>query len=313
TRTSATGYLATGGGTEVTVDNRYDDRLPAVNLSAGLTSNLIVRLAAAKVMARPQLGALNPGGSITTTGNLTANIGNPLLAPFRANTVDASIEWYRPNGAFIGIGLFYKDIGTYVQNLRQVVPYNETGLPLSLLPPQFDGTEEFQVTTFVNTQGGDLKGIEVNVLQPFDFLPGFLKYTGFTGNFTFVKSQIDYVTSPTDPTPIRDDLINLSPRSWNATLYYDDKKLSARVSGAYRSRFLTRVPGQNGNDVEGRNGTLNVDAQISYRINERFELTLEGVNLTDQFIDQFISSQRNSVVVYNHTGREILFGGRFRF
>lgn len=313
TRTSATGYLATGGGTEVTVDNSYDDWLPAFNLSAGLTSNLIMRLAAAKVMARPQLGSLNPGGTITTTGNLSATIGNPLLAPFRADTVDASIEWYRPNGAFIGIGLFYKDISTYVQNLRQVIPYNETGLPLSLLPPQFDGTEEFQVTTFVNTQGGSLKGVEFNVLQPFDFLPGFLKYTGFTGNFTFVESKIDYVTSPTDPAPIRDDLINLSPRSWNATLYYDDKKLSARVSGAYRSRFLTRVPGQNGNDVEGRNSTLNVDAQVSYRINKNFELTLEGVNLTDQFIDQFISSQRNSVVVFNHTGREILFGGRFRF
>ena len=202
---------------------------------------------------------------------------------------------------------------TYVQNLRQVIPYNETGLPLSLLPPQFDGTEEFQVTTFVNTQGGSLKGVELNVLQPFDFLPGFLKYTGFTGNFTYVQSKINYVTSPTDPAPIRDDLINLSPRSWNATLYYDDKTFSARVSGAYRSRFLTRVPGQNGNDVEGRNSTLNIDAQISYRINKNFELTLEGVNLTDQFIDQFISSQRNSVVVYNHTGREILFGGRFRF
>lgn len=313
TRTSSTGYLATGGATEVTVDNSYDDWLPAINLSAGLTSSLIVRLAAAKVMARPQLGSLNPGGTITTTGNLSATIGNPLLAPFRADTVDASIEWYRPNGAFIGVGLFYKDISTYVQNLRQVIPYNETGLPLSLLPPQFDGTEEFQVTTFVNTQGGSLKGVEFNVLQPFDFLPGFLKYTGFTGNFTFVESKIDYVTSPTDPAPIRADLINLSPRSWNATLYYDDTKFSARVSGAYRSRFLTRVPGQNGNDVEGRNSTLNVDAQISYRINENFELTLEGVNLTDQFIDQFISSQRNSVVVYNHTGREILFGGRFRF
>lgn len=313
TRTSATGFLATGGGTPVTVDNRYDDWLPSFNLSANVTRDLVVRVAAAKVMARPQLGALNPGGAINTTGNLSANIGNPLLAPFRANTLDASIEWYRPNGAFIGVGLFYKDISTYVQNLRQVVEFRQTGLPLSLLPPQFDGTEEFEVTTFVNTPGGSLRGIEVNVQQPFDFLPGFLKYTGFTGNFTLVESKIDYVTSPTDLNPIRDDLINLSPRSWNATLYYEDKQFSARVSGAYRSRFLTRVPGQNNNDVEGRNSTLNVDAQISYRINDRFELTLEGVNLTDQFIDQFISNQRNSVVVFNHTGREILFGGRFRF
>ena len=43
-----------------------------------------MRLAAARVMARPQLGNLNPGGSITTTGKLTITTGNPLLDPFRA-------------------------------------------------------------------------------------------------------------------------------------------------------------------------------------------------------------------------------------
>ena len=44
------------------------------------------------------------------------------------------------------------------------------------------------------------------------------------------------------------------------------------------------------------------------KINDQIEITLEGVNLTDEFNDQFISSQRNSVVVYNHTGREVLAG-----
>ena len=313
TALTAEGYQATGGGTLTVVENRYDDWLPSFNLSANFTDDFIVRLAAAKVMARPQLGNLNPGGTISTTGTLSVTSGNPLLKPFRASTLDASFEYYHGKGAFIGLGLFYKDIGTYIQSLRSNVPYNQTGLPLSLLPSNFNGTEVFQVTTPINTSGGPLKGFEINVQQPFDFLPGFLRHFGFTGNYTRVKSKIDYQVSPTATTIIRDDLLNLSPESWNTTLYYDDGRFSARGSVAYRSDYLQRVPGQNNNDVEGKNSTLNVDAQIAYKINDQIEITLEGVNLTDEFNDQFISRARNSVVVYNHTGREILAGVRFKF
>jgi iron complex outermembrane recepter protein len=313
TDVTAQGYLATGGGTLVTVNNSYDDWLPSANFSVNVSDDFIVRLAAARVMSRPQLGNLNPGGSISSTGTLSITTGNPQLQPFRANTIDASFEWYHGKGAFIGLGLFYKNIGTYIQSLRNNVPFNTTGFPLSLLPTNFTGDEIFQVNTPVNTSGGSLKGFEINVQQPFDFLPGFLSNFGMTANYTKVKSKIDYLITPTSTAVIRDDLLNLSPKSWNTTLYYDDGKFSARGSVAYRSGFLQRVPGQNNNDVEGKNSTLNVDAQIAYKINDQIEITLEGVNLTDEFNDQFISRARNSVVVYNHTGREYLAGVRFKF
>jgi len=313
TEQSATGYQATSGGTAVTVDQSYNDTLPSGNLAISLQKDLILRLAAAKVMARPQLGNLSPGGTITTTGNLSITVGNPYLQPFRAKTYDTSLEWYFAPNSFLGVGLFYKDIGTYIQTLRTNVPYNETGLPLSLLPANFTGTEVFQVTTPVNTQGGPLKGYEINYQQAFTFLPGYLKNLGTLLNYTYVNSKIEYLISPTSSATITDDLLNLSPKSWNATLYYDDGRFTARVSGAYRTTFLTRVPGQNNNDVEGKNSTLNVDASISYRINKNVQLILEGVNLTNEVNDQFISRARNSSVVYSVTGREYLAGVRVVF
>jgi outer membrane receptor protein involved in Fe transport len=132
-------------------------------------------------------------------------------------------------------------------------------------------------------------------------------------NYTKVSSKIEYAVSPTSSERIVDDLLNLSPKSWNATFYYDDGKFSARVSGAKRSSFLTRVPGQNNNDVEGKNETFNVDLSLSYKWNEHLEFTLEGVNLTNEPNDQFISRARNSVVVNNVTGREFLAGLRYKF
>jgi len=313
TEVEAIGYQALGGGTAVKVNHEYKDTLPSLNIAANLTRDFIVRFGAAKVMTRPQLGFLSPGGTIATTGTLTITTGNPLLKPFRAKTFDSSFEYYFGKNAFVGLGLFQKNIDTYIQSLRNNVPFKSTGLPLSLLPSNFTGDEVFQVTTPVNTEGGKLKGFELNYQQPFTFLPGWGRNFGTVLNYTKVSSKIEYAVSPTSNERIVDDLLNLSPKSWNATFYYDDGKFSARVSGARRSSFLTRVPGQNNNDVEGKNGTFNVDLSISYKWNERLEFTLEGVNLTNEPNDQFISRARNSVVVNNVTGREFLAGLRYKF
>jgi len=310
---STTGYQAAGGGTAVTVDHEYKDTLPSFNLAANITDEFIVRVGAAKVMTRPQLGFLSPGGSIATTGNLSINTGNPFLKPFRAKTFDTSFEYYFKNKAFVGVGLFQKNIDTYIQSLRTNVAFRDSGLPLSLLPANFTGEEVFALTTPVNTDGGKLKGFEINYQQPFTFLPGWGKNFGTLLNYTRVSSKIEYLVSPTSDARITDDLLNLSPKAWNATLFYDDGKFSARVSAAQRSGFVTRVPGQNNNDVEGKNETLNVDLSFSYKVNDKLEFTLEGVNLTNEESDQFISRARNSVVVNNVTGREYLFGLRYKF
>jgi TonB-dependent receptor len=278
-----------------------------------LAPDVIVRLAAAKVMARPQLGNLSPGGTLSTTGTLTYTGGNPALKPFRADTFDASAEWYHARNAFVGLGLFQKNIKTYIQTLRSNVPYNQTGLPLNLLPAGMTGEEVFAVTAPINTDGGKLTGFEINVQQPFTFLPGIGKNFGVLLNYTQVKSKIQYIVSPTSTTTVTDDLVNLSPKSFNATLFYDDGKFSARVAASQRERFLTRVPGQNNNDVEGKNKSLNVDLQISYKVTPNLDITLEGVNLTNEPNDQFISSVRNSSVVNHVTGREFVVGARYRF
>lgn len=314
TQQLATGYQASAGGTEITVSNVYHDWLPAFNLAANLGKDFIVRLAGASVMSRPQLGNLNPGGTISTTGTLSVASGNPLLKPFRAKTLDTSFEWYHGKNAFIGLGVFGKDISTYIQSLRTSVPFKATGLPMSLLPANFTGDELFQVTTPVNTKGGLLRGVELNLQQPFTFLPGIGKDFGVVFNYTLVNSKIDYQVSPTSNVTITDDLLNLSPRSWNTTLYYDDGKTwSGRLSATYRSDFLTRVPGQNNNDVEGKVSSMNVDLSVTYKLNKNLDITFEGVNLTNQPNDQFISRARNSSVVYHVTGREYLIGARYKF
>ena len=313
----ASGYTSVGGGTEVTYDHSYNDVLPSLNLAWDLRDDLVLRFGAAKVMARPQLASLNPGSGLTfnTSGQHTARIGNPFLDPFRAKTYDLSLEWYFAEGALLSAAVFYKDIDTYIQEFRAALPYDQTGLPLEWLPPTADPTDEVDFRQWVNSPGGPLKGFELNYQQPFTFLPGVWKDFGIQLNYTRVASEITYGNADVANSDITfvEDLVNLSPTSYNGTLYYDNGRFSARASLAYRDDYLQRVPGQNGNDVEGKRGTRSVDASIQYKLTKQLTLTLEGLNLNDAYNHQYVDSYRGSTSVYHHTGRQYFAGVRYRF
>ena len=68
----------------------YDDWLPSGNVAIEPVENVILRLSAAKVLSRPELGQLAPTSGITATTR-TGNINNPFLDPIRADTFDAAL------------------------------------------------------------------------------------------------------------------------------------------------------------------------------------------------------------------------------
>jgi TonB-dependent receptor len=298
----------------VTVDRSYSDTLPSLNLVADLTDTFVMRFGAAKVVARPGLGNLTPGVTVSVSGgNRVVTGGDPFLDPFRAKTADLSFEWYFAEESLLALALFYKDIDTFVQTSRETRPYNTSGLPPELLAGTgASPTDDFQFNIPVNTPGGDLSGVEFTWQQPFYFLPEGWNNLGALFNYTYVDSEIQYVTSTGAPS-LMTDLTGLSKHAYNATLYYEDERFGARVSAAYRDGFLTTVPGRNNNDVEGTKETTTIDASLSYRWNENLEFTLEGLNLTDEFIDQWVSSVGDRASVYHHTGRQYFIGVRYRF
>ncbi len=321
---AATGYVFTSGAAqEVTTPRSYEDWLPSANIVLEPASNLVVRLAAARVMARPDLGSLPPGASISVSGSgRTVSVGNPTLDPYRADTYDAAVEWYFQPGALLSVALFQKNIGSFVQTVStpgSVFSGNPFGLPDSVAVAACGSTpncgpslNNWTFSAPRNSPGGRLRGFEVNYQQPLRFLPGFLSNTGLLLNYTQVSSRIKYLAAD-GTVATTNQLTGLSRRSANATVYYEDKIFSARLSGSYRSKYLTRVPGtERGTDVDGTNSTFNLDASIQFTLTDNFKLSLEGVNLTDQYQDQFNDS-RNLLSVYRHSGREFLFGIRYTY
>jgi len=311
----STGYASQGGTVNlVTADRSYDRWLPSANLVFDVTDTLLIRFAAAKTIARAGIGSLTPGGNLNVSGgNRTFSSGNPDLTPTQSTNIDASIEWYPTRGAIYAISAFQKDIGSFVQTLSTGVPYSSLGLPDSLLTgTTATPSDIFIVSQPVNSKGGMLRGFEVNVQQPFTFLPGFLKNFGVLANYTYVDSDIEYRLSATGTDTVTATLLGLSKHAANATLYYETEKFSIRGSIAYRSKYLTAVPGTEGNAYNGTNATTNIDAQISYNITDKIKLSLEGINLTDELNDQFVD-ETNRLNVLTHSGRQFVLSARVAF
>jgi TonB-dependent receptor len=323
TEQSAAGYTFVAGvATPINTSRSYTDTLPAMNLVVEPVQNFLVRFGAAKVMARPNLGNLIPGATVSVSGaNRTITVGNPNLEPFRAKTYDLAFEWYFNQGALASLALFKKKTDTFVQTLQTIGPFtgNSFGLSDSIAIAACgtvagcSPSASWTFSTPINTPGGDLTGFEVNYQQPLSFLPGLLSNTGVLVNYTYVKSVIDY-RNAAGAVVATNDLTNLSRKAYNLTAYYEDGRITARVSGAYRDAYLSRVPGaEAGTDADGYNETFNVDASLQYTINDHLKLSLEGVNLTDEYQDQFNDITANRMTVYHHTGREVLLGVRYTF
>ena len=311
----STGYASQGSTVNlVSADRSYANWLPSANLVVDVRDNLMVRFAAARTIARAGIGSLTPGGNLNVSGgNRTFSSGNPDLKPTRSTNLDASIEWYPMRGAIYAVSVFQKDIGTFVQTLSTTVPFSDLGLPASLL----NGTtaspsDVFIVSQPVNSKGGLLRGLEVNVQQPLSFLPGFLSNFGVLANYTYVSSDIEYLTSANGATTVKAPLLGLSKHAANGTLYFETKKFSIRGSVAYRSKYLTAVPGTEGNSYNGTNATTNIDAQVSYNITDKFKVSLEMINLTDELNDQFVDAT-NRLNVLTHSGRQFVLGARLAF
>ncbi len=142
--------------------------------------------------------------------------------------------------------------------------------------------------------------------------------------------------------------LNASPDSLNLTLYYEDSRFSARISVAKRAAYYTTFPIAAGscnpglqdptaaavalggaavsasqiacdspllNDFVGSRATTNVDGKLTWNLNKRMSLSLEGLNLTNQTTNRYAYplTAQPVATLYGSTGRQITVGLRYKY
>jgi TonB-dependent receptor len=351
-------------GIPVTANNKYTDYLPALNIIYEPVRNFLVRFAFSKTISRPQLASLTPGttsfpnitGGLNAQGNAPAiTVGNPYLSPFRSTNLDLSFERYFGRNGLFAVTLFQKKLDSFPQQLASEVPLSSVFEPdiYNQLVPLFTNVAFrtyvesgglFAVRQFQDAPGGTIRGVEVTAQTDFFFLPAPFDRFGVSANYTHIDSELTYLTNTILSTRrgqaagtatnefATGPFLNTSPDSFNATFYYEDTKFSARVSAAYRTRYVNRFPLATGTCAVGINtnngaacnspvisdfgftqNTLNVDAALAYDLTENIKLTLEGRNLTNE--PQYRTMYEDNPVTqsYASTGRIITAGARIIF
>jgi iron complex outermembrane receptor protein len=341
-----------GGGRVIEAQNEYDDFLPSLNLAYEVLPDTLIRVAYAKVMARPQLATLRPNGNLPASCAGTAagcnnppafTMGNPFVDPFRATNYDLSFEWYfAENEGLLAAAVFYKDIDSFPQDVRsegQLSEYIEgsfldnyvAGIVDAPLLAHIAAGGNFTVTQPRDAPGGYIKGVELSYQQPFTFLPAPFDNFGVIANYTRIESELEYIVNNVTGATEKAPYLNASPNAFNATLYYQAESWEARLSGSFRSEYMQLFPVASGtceiglttnaggpcnapvlNDFRAVRDNLYVDASFKYQINDHFSIGAEVQNLTDEKTERWIYQDVELSQQYLGAGRIFSLGVRMK-
>ncbi|TQV89867.1 TonB-dependent receptor [Aliikangiella coralliicola] len=270
-------------GSEVWVEKErtYTDVLPSLNLAANITDDVVVRFAAAKVMSRPDYNAMTAFTSYNRETQ-TGTGGNPNIDAFRANQFDIGVEWYFEEAALLSAVYFHKDILSFLENVAGLEVHE--GVEILINRP-------------TNGRSGTIQGLELGYQQ--EIYEGL----GVLANYTYVDGEAKDADGNDTTIP------GNSEHTLNLSAYYEHEALSGRISYNYRSGYDsgTGWPGYVDDYAQ-------VDASVSYELNDNVALVFEAVNLTDEF--NFTYQQegvKNALTGLYRNGRRFIVGVRANF
>ena len=267
-------------GVITSTDGDYSEVLPSINLAYDLADDVILRVAAARTIARPQYNDMYVNPSPTGANDDTPNnqfwiMGNVGLDPFVADQFEIGLEWYFNPSSLLSATVFMKNVSNFIK-----INNTENVATADLPNGSFEGTlrsgEEFwTVQEKENAKDGEVRGLELQYQQDFD--NGF----GLMANYTYTDTSTDDDTF-TDQNPFLSDS---SDHVVNASAFYENDDFSVRVSYNYRSEYMLREEGSYGNRLH--DGFGSVDFGAVYHMNDNIDFKLDVVNLTGESSEQF--------------------------
>ncbi|MBP2275752.1 MULTISPECIES: TonB-dependent receptor [Sphingomonas] len=168
-----------------------------------------------------------------------------------------------------------------------------------------DPLYNFTISRPINNKDAEIYGFEI-AGQYFFGQTGI----GVSGSFTYVKGDVGF-NNGGDPNVDQFALTGLSNTA-NATLIYDKHGISARLSYNWRDKFLSQLNRDSYKNPVYTKAFGQLDMNISYDLNKKIALSIEGINLTNASLRTYGRSESN-VWFAQELQRRFLFGARYRF
>ncbi len=285
TKTSSNGFDSVGGTVQPSSDSKeYTDVLPSATLNFLIDDQHILRVAVAKVIARPPLDELRTGRRLddptVTVGQLTGRGGNPQLDPFKATQVDVSYEWYFHTEALAALAVYRKEVDSSIgyRTDREVI----NGLDYLVSAP-FNG-------------GGDINGVELTLQTPFYFI-AHMKNFGVYSNYSLVNSNLKEFSPQDNPLPLSG--LARKTGTFEARVGYKDNSTYTVVYGWNAAR-LARLQSE---------GT--VDLSLTWQYSKQLGVRFQASNLTNDPLRAYTDNTPNRLANQDDGGYQV-FGRRYQ-
>lgn len=273
----------------------YGKWLPSFILVADLTDKLLLRGAAYRTYVRPQPRQFTPATVVGNPDNgvYALTLGNPGLKPYDSTSFDVSVEWYNRANGIVSLAAFQKRITGLIAQITdptKLCPADGSALGLGTLRINGDRCESSLIYTggavptpylvsasgFVNqTNPVTVRGLEFNLQQSLDFLPGILRHLG--GGFNYAFTDISGKTS----SGAAATLPGVSKHNANVIGYYETKDYGLRLVYNVRSKYDLASAGTFTGAARQVKARGQLDLSASYNVNEQFSLSFDAYNLTN--------------------------------
>ena len=243
----------------------YTKFLPNIQGKFDLSKSVVMRGGLTFGYSRPDFVDLVPN---RLTSRLAETIvdGNPNLKPAFATNYDFALEKYLSNLGILSFNAFYKKIDDFQYSSVTVLTGNE-----------FENANLYTGYQWFRTLNGNtanVYGIELNAQTNLTFLPGFLKGFSILANYTYSHSDADAQFRKGIRLP------GQATNTANGSLAYTIKGLTLQGNLNYNGSYTVSLGADDATDVI-RDSRVQIDANASYRINKRFTIYAEAVNLTN--------------------------------
>ncbi len=254
--------------------------LPALNLAFDATRDIVLRFAAAKVVAWAPYNQMAPNTFLNDT-TLTGSGGNADLGPYESTNYNVTAEWYFAPESVLAASVFYKDIDNFIESnaaterlFNSISDDPDPAAFQNLVATgacSADGFCDYSILRPRNAGSGDISGFNLSYQQPFGE-SGF----GIVANYTFADGE----------TAAGNDLPFQSQDQYNVSPYYERGPLSARLTYGWRSEYLA------GGFVAGAppvsvDAYADLGASVSWTFSDALQLNFDAQNLLDEDYFQY--------------------------
>lgn len=308
-RVEDTDYDTTGSklvGTEfspLTVTKSYTNVLPNAHVNWDFAEDKKLRFSFSTGISRPTYIESRAAAEIDVISNQVDG-GNPDLEEETSWGFDAAYEWYFADASILSVTVFYRAIDNVIFESGEKVLgsiYSDGAAPGEL----------WDLKSFGNGKDGELTGLEIAFTGRLDnYLEGFWSGFGLEANMTAIDSEF------VSPTGTKLELPGQSDLAYNASIFYEDYNLSARLSYRYRDSWLDETEATEGAERAGIfwDEQVRLDFSLRYDLEEltgyKASLFLDVNNITDETDVRYTAKDWNPNQVESY-GRRYLVGMRF--